>query len=467
MQDAEAAYAPAQAAAFAEIEAAQDALEAAEDARADARARIEAIEAELTFLRSTSAGSLQTLDPGALGEMATLLGRRVADLETERLVGERALRPLDDAVDTAEATLIAARARFALLTPPRGPVSLLAVAIRSETAITGDLSLTTLSRAARWQPLYTADLQLLEAPQVLLRRRLQVQQYSGEPWLGVALRLSTANLSLPLAPQVVRQNPATLGVDTSQIGRRVNLSPRAVIMEDRAEGIGVAVEAAPAPEAPAFGQLAAEGSGVEIEYVYPAPVTVLSGESAVRLDMDQVDLPASPSIRAVPRLDSTAFQIAEVENVLSEPILPGQVEIFRDGTLVGTTTFPFLPPSASEEIPFGALRDIKLSWKALQNDTGDRGLVSRSDTREQSVEFTVENLGAETRTVETLFALPFAEQEDLDVRVTLSPQPDERDWEKERGVAAWMLELAPGNSMTVRMDAEFRWPQGQELFWGP
>jgi hypothetical protein len=69
--------------------------------------------------------------------------------------------------------------------------------------------------------------------------------------------------------------------------------------------------------------------------------------------------------------------------------------------------------------------------------------------------------------VRLIYALPFAEQEELEVDLDLSLAPDERDVDGARGVAAWNLTLAPGASRTIRMDVEFSWPEGQVLNWTP
>jgi len=103
----------------------------------------------------------------------------------------------------------------------------------------------------------------------------------------------------------------------------------------------------------------------------------------------------------------------------------------------------------------------------LANDTGDRGFISTSATRKQSLEFTVENLTTEAEDVQTLFALPFAQEEDLDIRVATRPKPDAEDFEQKRGVAVWDMTLAPGQKQTVRVDVDLSWPEGQQMIWNP
>jgi hypothetical protein len=83
------------------------------------------------------------------------------------------------------------------------------------------------------------------------------------------------------------------------------------------------------------------------------------------------------------------------------------------------------------------------------------------------LEFSVENLTSEVEVVETLFALPYSEQEDLVVTSRARPKPDATDFEQRRNVGQWLLELQPGEKRTVRVDVEMTWPQGQVLQWQP
>ena len=83
------------------------------------------------------------------------------------------------------------------------------------------------------------------------------------------------------------------------------------------------------------------------------------------------------------------------------------------------------------------------------------------------MEFSVENLLDKVETVQTLFSLPFAEQEDLEVSVSTRPNFDETDFEQRRGVSVWTLEVGPGETKTVRVNVEMNWPEGQQLNWRP
>ncbi|MEJ2021444.1 MAG: DUF4139 domain-containing protein, partial [Maritimibacter sp.] len=165
--------------------------------------------------------------------------------------------------------------------------------------------------------------------------------------------------------------------------------------------------------------------------------------------------------------DETAFSVARFSNDSGEPILPGQANILRDGHFIGRQQIDLIPAGAETELGFGAIEGIRLNTIFERNAEGDAGIITRSNTREQLISFTVENLTGEAQDVRAIFPLTYSEQEDLEVQVTATPKPSETDLDHKRGVSAWDLSLAPGETGEVSIKVELDWPQGQQLRWYP
>ncbi|MCY4336597.1 MAG: DUF4139 domain-containing protein [Litoreibacter sp.] len=204
-----------------------------------------------------------------------------------------------------------------------------------------------------------------------------------------------------------------------------------------------------------------------IRYDYAQPVSVSSNGGLLALSLDELLLNAEVVNRAAPRFDLTAFSLARLKSTLDEPILPGEVALSRDGVYIGQSQLPLIPAGGTAEVAFGSVEGIRLSYQLLENNTGDRGILTSASTRNQEMEFSVENLTGETTSVEALFALPFSEQEDLEVGAAARPAPDLTSVDDKRGVGQWNLELGPGQKTTVRISIGMTWPEGFELFWRP
>jgi len=203
-----------------------------------------------------------------------------------------------------------------------------------------------------------------------------------------------------------------------------------------------------------------------VVYDYTDPVSI-GPSGMVTLAFDALTLDVRLENRAVPRRDATAFLLAMGENTTGEPILPGPATFFRDGDLMGDSTLPLVPPNAEVDMAFGPLDHLRLTWQDLSLDEGDRGIFITENEQQRRVAFSVENTSGTVETVRLLYAVPFAEQEDIDVDVTFSRPPDETNVDDLRGVAAWDLEVPAGETTRIEMSVDLAWPDEMMLDWRP
>lgn len=459
--DAEEVFTADQAEALAAVEGLEDQIEAQEDAVAKSQATVRAADARIVFLQSIGASSLETLDPAALKETADMVATEIDAAWQARAEADIAGRGAQEALDDLKIELDQAQADFERLAPPDGPVDMLAFTVNMDAAGPVDLELKYLTRDASWRVDYEMYLTTGDDAQVTADRKVIVSQETGELWTDVDLVLSTADPFAQIAPREVFPNQALLqdpAVYKSIARSTAGMSAQMEIAEDQMLAEPVIVEEVTA------GLVV---DGLSITYEYPQAVSVAPGSAPLVLALDTIEFAAEVFNRAAPRFDETAFLMAKFTNTQPDALLPGGANLFRDGVFVGRTVIDQIPASTETEVAFGALEGLRLDFRLLKNNTGDRGLLSSSSTRKQSMEFSVENLTTEAADIETIFALPYAEQEDLVVRVASRPSPDENEFDKQRGVSVWDMNLRPGEKKTVRVDVDLSWPEGQSMIWQP
>jgi uncharacterized protein (TIGR02231 family) len=453
-------FSPSQASALARVETLQDAVEAQKDRVARSQASIAASQAHIAYLETISGASVEVLDPDSLRNAGTMIASEIKLAHEALQAAKTAARVDIEALEDRQKELAQATRDLARLSPPEGPVDMVAVSVNVPVAGPVELDLEQLVRDAYWQADY--DLRLdRDTGQIDMARKVIIEQETGEAWEEVALTLSTADPRGQINPREVYPNLAAisgpLGKDsfvrsqstkvTSEMERSSALIEEPVIVEDSVAGVRI--------------------DGLSVTYVYPEKVNLGSDQGGLILALDELQFDVEVFNRAAPRYDETAFLMAKFTNTGQEPLLPGEASLYRDDVFIGRGVLNQVPAGAEAEVAFGALETLRLEFTLLKNDTGDTGLLSSSSTRSQSMEFTLENLSAEAQQVETIFPMPFSEQEDLSVRVRARPAPDSTDFEKRRGVSVWDLELAPGQKQTVRLDVELAWPEGQQLQWRP
>lgn len=452
--DREALFTEAQAAAWAQIEALGDQLAQKNDEIATGQAQVKALQARLAFLAQAKPGEDTSVE--ALVALADTIAQETETAEAALVVARATLRPLEEDRDAMAADLAAAETAFQKLSPPAEVADLIAVELDVAEAGPVTLELTELAANAYWEMDYDLDLDR-EAGTLAIARKLIVGQETGQSWDGVALTLSTARPGEEVRPREVYPDQARL--------------QEAITAYSRSADDGeMMLEAAPMPEptlaAPEMRKAELEVDGLSLSYVYPEPVTIASAEAA-ELALDELTLEAEVTTEASPRYDETAFTVASMTNATGEPILPGWANILRDGHLVGRERIDLIPAGAEARLGFGPVEGIRLATHFERNAEGDTGIISKSNTRQQTISFTVENLTGEPQAVRAFFPLTFSEQEDLRVRVSADPAPSETDLDRKRGVSAWDLSLAPGETAEVTITVSLDWPEGQELVWYP
>lgn len=439
---------PEQAAARAARDAAKDALTAAQDTLALVDGGIRALEAQLRFLGTLTGDGIADANPETLPGILSTLGTETARLERALHDARIARREPAEAVVTREVALAKANDALDRLKPFGTAVDVIAFSLSAPNAVEGQIGLDYFTQAASWSPSYTLRLDSITGALEIAPFVSVAVQGPGR-WRDVATRFSTGQPDRPRTPSALWPTPARIVAPASPQPLALSRLGAAPMMEGAADSI--AMQAV---------------TGLTVTYAYGSPVS-LDHDGRATLPLDPLAMQATTEIRAVPRLDQTAYLIAALRNDSGAPILPGPARYFRDGALIGEDFLPLIPMGAEAELGFGPLDHLRLIWIDRSLAEGDRGLFSTTTTQSRQIAFGVENLSDRPQAVRLLYATPFAEQEDLTLRVRLTPEPAARDIDDQRGVHEWLLDLAPGTQTLIEMTADFDWPEGQVLLWQP
>ena len=439
---------PAQAAARAARDAAELALTQAQDDLALVDGEMRALEAQLRFLGTLAGDGMADIDPDRLPQLLATLGAEAARLERALHAARIARRAPEAVVQTRAAALTAAQDALDRLNPFGVAVDVIAFTLDAPSATAGQIKLDYFTQAASWSPSYELHLDS-ETGALEIAPFIAVAAQGSGLWRDVAMRFSTGQPDRPRAPSALWPNPARI-VDTA--------APQPFALSR--------LGAAPTMEAAADSIATQAVTGLAVTHVYGSPVS-LDNEGRAILPLDRLAMQAAREIRAVPRLDQTAYLLATLRNDSGAPILPGPARYFRDGALIGQDWLPLIPLGAEAELGFGPLDHLRLIWIDRSLAEGDRGIFVTANTQERRITFGVENTGTKAETIRLLYATPFAEQEDLRLSMTLTPQPQTSDVDDLRGVQAWAFSVAPGETKLVEMGLSFAWPEGQELIWQP
>ncbi len=456
--DPETLYSPAQRAADGAVESAKDAIKAHDETLTTLRDEIAALQGQLDFVTSISAPK-DAASVEELTAMLGLVGNQSKDIRAQISAKTRALT--DEAEHSAEldADLTNAQRAFDRLSAPKENPDLLSIPVRLSTPQTVTIAINSKSYGGGWTPIYDVHLTEGDNPSLTIGRNFAIDLPREAVWDSVDLTLSTQRPSEQVEPSTPHANQASI--------HKPVLATRKV--QATAEMMDMAAAPVVEPElvvVEEFSGAVVDTGGVAVTYHYSQKVTALAGDAQI-LELDSLTLPVTPEIYAIPRRDETAFLVAQLENTTAEPFLGGAATIYRGETLIGDVQMPFLAAGDDTTLPFGPIEGIRLEHIVANNETGDRGIISTTNTREQGTSFRVTNLTGEAQKIRAFYPLTYSEQEDLEVGVTATPRPDETNHDDKRGLSVWDLEIAPGATQEVTINTSLSWPEGYQLNWRP
>ena len=453
-----------------EVEAAKDEVERLEEAlrvseAAVARIRLQAAAAEdrIALIRGLAESGLgDALGSDATADLAALLdvaGSAALAAREAAFEAEQAAADADRALKEDREALEEARQALAALRKPVDPGAVLTFTIGVEEAGPVTVTLESLDEGAWWEPAYDVRLTTGDAPMLEIARGAVISQSTGQDWTDVSLSLSTAMPSGQTQPTELWPQLRRI-LTPEQIEREmpipVPMAEEGSMMARSGLAMDEVVEALPVP-------MGAQVGTVSVTYDYGSRVTLRDGVENLRLALGSLEAEAEVWLEAVPAMDPAAYLMAEITNPSDELLLAGQAMLFVDGEAVGFSYLSSLAGGQETELGFGPIEGVRLERQVPDQSEGSTGVFVSSNERREVAVLEVENLTGRTWPARLFDAIPYSEQDDLEITFEATLAPFAVDPDGRRGLLEWRFDLAGGETQRVEVVTTLDWPSGYEL----
>jgi uncharacterized protein (TIGR02231 family) len=306
---------------------------------------------------------------------------------------------------------------------------------------------------AGWTPVYDARFDGTGG-KVGLEYNAQVYQRTGEDWDNVKVVLSTARPSS--AGRMPDLAPVTVDYRTE-----VPL-PAAAPDSFGSEKSAVAAKPRPIVEKMDVEQSRIEESGLSVSYRIGPKVTIPSDGQPHRTNVTILPLEGKPEYVATPKLEPAAFLKLHVTNGSDTPLLPGPMNLFREGEFVGNTSMSLIQSGAEFDLYAGRDDAIKIQRKDILNKRSETGLINRRSVEERRFQITVQNFRANPIRIAISDQQPVSGNAEIVVNQTsFSAQPAAVD--KLTGKIVWNVDLAPKEKKVIEFGYTIEWAKGKEI----
>ena len=319
------------------------------------------------------------------------------------------------------------------------------ISLEPSTSKEFELEVSYVVRQASWVPLYDLRLNATDE-KINISYLAEVKQSSGEDWLGAALTLSTAKPGLGSLPPKLNpwyidvQAPIYAGQRVNAIAESGNLPPRSLAITMPYPGMTPEPEASRDSELHTAVEQIAESKQGGIVTLKVSSGSIPSDNTAHKTTIFNADYPCRAQYMAMPQLDSLAYLQTTITNPLSGvTLLPGQANIFRDNTFIGTTSLENIAPGQEFKLNLGTDEGLKIDRVLVERQV-DKTLIANQKQTTYAYRLVITNLREQIAELTLIEQLPVSRNEQIKVSLTCTNPQIQIG---EMGTLEWFLTLPP------------------------
>jgi len=332
------------------------------------------------------------------------------------------------------------------------------ISVAAEVAVNAVLEINYVVANAGWYPIY--DLRAINTKKpVQLSYKANVYQGTGEEWKNVKLKLSTANLNLGgLKPELSTWYLDFYYPVSRALRGKVSgiMSSAAPVMEDKK----MEEQEMDAPVAESVADYVQTiQTTLNTEFEISLPYTVRSSSKPTLVDIRNYEMKADYSYSVAPKLDPDAFLIAKATGWEEFNLLPGEANVFFEGTFVGKS---FIDPNSIRDtlsVSLGRDKRIVVKREKLK-DLTSRKLMGANQKESYAYEISVRNTKSETIKITLEDQVPIAQNTQIEVSII---DTGGARYNKDNGKLIWELTLAPNEGKNVTYKYEVKYPKDRQV----
>ncbi|MCE2893414.1 MAG: DUF4139 domain-containing protein [Flammeovirgaceae bacterium] len=398
-------------------------------------------------------GTTQNLTVAELKAMADFYRSRLGDIVTSRMKQDDKIKKINERIAKLNNQINSQNEMYGRNT------SEIVVSISAEAATSVDLDVNYVVANAGWYPIYDVRAMNTKSP-LQLSYKANVFQSTGEEWKSVKLKLSTANPNQSgLKPELSSwyldfYQPIAYGLERRKY-KSTGAVSRAANMDEKEEMVSMA---APAAESVAD-YVSTIQTTLNTEFDISLPYSVLSASKPTTVDIRNYEMKSDYTYSVAPKLDNDAFLLARATGWEEFNLLPGEANIFFEGTFVGKS---FIDPNNIKDtlsVSLGRDKRIVVKREKLK-DLTSRSFMGSNKKESYAYEISIRNTKGESIKVIVEDQIPVSQNTQIEVSVQ---DIAGAKFNKNIGKLVWEMELKPSETRKVIYKFEVKYPKDRQI----
>lgn len=341
----------------------------------------------------------------------------------------------------------------------------LVLQVMNDAAISTTLDINYLTQNASWAPFYDLRADNTTSP-INMLYKVQIVQQTGIDWKKVKLTLSSgipnqSNQSPELNPwfltfsdfskKAIEGRPNANFIQTLQgqvPGLDVTTEEDIIV-----EGYRTTMRA----KSNISNYTTINENQMNVSFDIDIPYDILSNGKSHSVTLKEIKLSATYKHYVVPKLDTEAFLLAEINDYSQYNLLRGEANIIFEGMYIGKTYID--PSQTTDTLNLNMGRDKKISIKRekIAEKSGTKFL---SSGREQTFTYDIIIRNNKKETVKLMLKDQYPISTDKEIEIELL-QSDGAKIDKEAGILTWEPELKPGENKKIRISYRIKHPKSK------
>lgn len=408
-------------------------------------------EEQLLLNNQKIGGNNQNLTVNELKAMADFYRSRLSDIGAGKIKSDERIKKINERIAKLNQQIREQNDLYNRNT------SEIVVSVSADVATAVELEVNYIVANAGWYPVYDLRAANTRSP-VQLNYKANVFQSTGEEWKNVRLKLSTANPSLGgVKPELYSwyldfYSPAAKSRIAEQKIMLRGMS--SIPAQEKATDEMVLEEAATISD---FTQTIQ--TSLNTEFDISLPYTVSSASKPTLVDIRNHEMNAEYLYSTAPKLDQDAFLLARATGWEEFSLLPGEANVFFEGTFVGKS---YIDPNVIKDtlsVSLGRDKRIVVKREKLKDFTTRRTIGS--NIRESFAwEVSVRNTKNEAVKILVEDQVPVSQNSQIEVTVL---DVAGAKYNKDTGKLVWEMNLQPNETKKVVFKYEVKYPKDKTI----
>ena len=328
-----------------------------------------------------------------------------------------------------------------------------------------ELDLSYMLSGPSWRPVYDFRASS-DRDTVALEYNALVNQATGEDWIGVNLKLSTARVNISgILPELT---PWYLYSSEPSPILRMSKSKKMAVEKDSELYDEISMSKAAdsiEKEEIEVSQAEIETAGASVVFAVAGGGNINGDNSDTRVSLMHQDLPVSFQYASVPKISEFAFLTASITNKTEFPFLPGNASIFLDGSFVSNSSFSLIMPDQKTEVSLGVDEGINIEYRYIKRFKKNEGIVNKRISEQFEYQIRVTNNRSKDIDITVYDQFPISEEKEISVK-PLSPIVKDNQKEislDDESKIKWQFKLASGEKRELPFSYLIEYPLGASL----